>query len=284
MRRAHTPCPPAEPIVTGDNRLAPGNWCWRESGIDDWLIAYTRGGRPRFRWEGGELFAEPGSIVLIRPGARHDYGLEPGDEPWDCLWAVFRPWPHWLDSLRWPEVWPGTMYLSLRDRSVHDAVLAKLDQMHRYATGALPQGRMLAMNALEAALLLCEPANPLRAVSRQDRRVRRAVEYICRNLAEPLDAPALAGVAGVSVPQLVRLFRRTLGMSPMQYVEHQRIGRAREMLQFTSMSIQEVAAEVGYDDPFYFSTRFRRATGLSPRRFRMQQAVVAKPSSSAGHA
>jgi AraC family transcriptional regulator of arabinose operon len=43
---------------------------------------------------------------------------------------------------------------------------------------------------------------------------------------------------------------------------------ASRLLRLTSLTIQEVAGEVGYDDPFYFSNRFRRYSGKSPSQFR----------------
>jgi transcriptional regulator GlxA family with amidase domain len=48
----------------------------------------------------------------------------------------------------------------------------------------------------------------------------------------------------------------------------ERLNRARQLLGWTSLSIKEIAAEVGYHDPFYFSARFRKHLGKSPRAFR----------------
>jgi AraC-like DNA-binding protein len=51
----------------------------------------------------------------------------------------------------------------------------------------------------------------------------------------------------------------------------QRINRARQLLELTAMSIKEIAAEVGYENPFYFSLRFKKQTGTSPRDYRQKQ-------------
>lgn len=269
MKPGSTPCPPADPIATGDNSLMPGQVCWRDPGIDAWLICYTRSGNPWFRHAAGEFRAPRGVCVLIRPGTIHHYGSDPEHPPWQALWGVFRPWPHWLEYLRWPEASPGVMKLDLAiDPATHRLVIDRLTDMHRFCTSSFAQGKILSLNALESALLWIDRINPLRVDSRQDRRVAQTVEYICQNLREPLDVGALVDIAGLSAPQLARLFRRTLGMSPMQYVEHERIGRAKHLLRFTQLSVQSVAREVGFPDPFYFSNRFRRSTGSSPRAFR----------------
>ncbi len=56
----------------------------------------------------------------------------------------------------------------------------------------------------------------------------------------------------------------------MQYLEQRRLDRAMELLGRTSMSVKDIAGAVGFENPFYFTLRFRKHTGYSPRRFRGQ--------------
>jgi AraC family transcriptional regulator of arabinose operon len=55
----------------------------------------------------------------------------------------------------------------------------------------------------------------------------------------------------------------------MEFVERQRIERARQLLVMTSLSVKEIGRGVGFESPFYFSLRFKRHTGKSPRSFRV---------------
>ena len=59
-------------------------------------------------------------------------------------------------------------------------------------------------------------------------------------------------------------------MTPLQFIEQQRIDRARQLLEHTGHTIATVAHQVGFDNPFYFSRRFKQATGMSPSDFRRQ--------------
>jgi AraC family transcriptional activator of pobA len=59
-----------------------------------------------------------------------------------------------------------------------------------------------------------------------------------------------------------------LGVAPKTYVREQRIARARELLRSTQLSIEEIATALGYDHPASFFRAFKRATGLTPSRFR----------------
>ena len=62
----------------------------------------------------------------------------------------------------------------------------------------------------------------------------------------------------------------------MVFVEQQRIARARQLLTMTSLSVKEIARQVGYDTQFYFSLRFKKQTGQNPTAYRTaaRQAVA----------
>jgi AraC family transcriptional regulator of arabinose operon len=54
----------------------------------------------------------------------------------------------------------------------------------------------------------------------------------------------------------------------MHYVEARRIERATQLLRVTSLSVKQIAEQVGFESPFYFSLRFKKATGISPSAYR----------------
>jgi AraC family transcriptional regulator of arabinose operon len=70
--------------------------------------------------------------------------------------------------------------------------------------------------------------------------------------------------------QFSDLFKRHYGTSPMAYFSELRMQRARELLSFTKMSVKEIAAELGFDDPLYFSRAFKKVSGMSPRDYRLK--------------
>jgi AraC family transcriptional regulator of arabinose operon len=263
--------PVVAPLITGHFREGPAYSTWRARGTNDHLLILTRGGRARFGHGGAQdaLTAEPGDIVLLLPGTPHDYGTARGADHWELLWTHFLPRPHWLDWLGWPEAAPGLRHLSLRGHATaRERVEARLHDMHRLATGALSRRELFALNALEEALLWCDTVNPRSTEARLDPRVARALEYLLGHLGESVALPDLARVAGLSVSRLGHLFRAQVGLTPQQFVEKERIARAQQLLALTPRGVAAVAAEVGFDNPFYFTLRFKRQTGLSPRDWR----------------
>lgn len=79
---------------------------------------------------------------------------------------------------------------------------------------------------------------------------------------------SMAEFAGVSTPTLIRMFHKFCGKSPMDYITEMRMELAKNLLEATFLSVKEISARVGYNDSLYFSTAFRKYTGMSPRNFR----------------
>lgn len=80
-------------------------------------------------------------------------------------------------------------------------------------------------------------------------------------------------------------FKKMTGFSPKQYFLMLKIGRAKELLLGQNERIKNIANNLGFDDPYYFSRLFRRKEGVSPRAYRHRH-IVEKPamSSSTQHA
>lgn len=96
-------------------------------------------------------------------------------------------------------------------------------------------------------------------------RLLRALAIIDQNSADPtLSIDAIARAAGVSHSTLRRMFLEHLKMAPIEYLQDLRLARAHDFLAKTALGVKEIAAQVGYADPLYFSRAFRRRYGRPP--------------------
>lgn len=84
---------------------------------------------------------------------------------------------------------------------------------------------------------------------------------------EPLTLEGLAQMAGLSVSHYSRLFKKYIGYSPIDYLTHLRVDRAKELLVLSDYRLKSIASSVGYTDEFYFSRIFKKVTGVSPREY-----------------
>ncbi|ROM76601.1 AraC family transcriptional regulator [Pseudomonas brassicacearum] len=84
---------------------------------------------------------------------------------------------------------------------------------------------------------------------------------------------AMAERAGLEERTFLRRFRAATGLKPTEYCQHLRVGKAREMLEFTNGTIDHIAWTVGYQDPSAFRATFKKITGLAPSDYRAKFGV-----------
>jgi AraC family transcriptional regulator len=102
------------------------------------------------------------------------------------------------------------------------------------------------------------------------RELRRVTDYVQQHLAEDPTLGTLAHLVGLSPKYFSRVFRRSAGIGPNQWLMKQRVARARELLGDRTLSIAEIALACGFADQSHLTVTFRRVTGTTPGRFRRE--------------
>jgi len=124
------------------------------------------------------------------------------------------------------------------------------------------------LTRLEAVLLAREKTVvPNREIS-AEQIVQKIMIYLRENYSEQIDFASVAEAHAISAPYLSRLFHEYAGISPSQYLTGYRMEQAKKLLRDSRLSIGEIAARVGYPDPFHFSKVFKNKVGVSPSQFR----------------
>jgi len=100
------------------------------------------------------------------------------------------------------------------------------------------------------------------------RKIAQSIAYMQEHLNQPLQVATLAERACVSPSHFFVLFKRRTGCPPIDYFIRLRMERARELLEAGSLHVKEVAAELGYGDPFYFSRMFKSVNHVAPVEYR----------------
>ncbi|MBQ6257367.1 MAG: helix-turn-helix transcriptional regulator, partial [Clostridia bacterium] len=94
------------------------------------------------------------------------------------------------------------------------------------------------------------------------------ITYIDGHLKEELSASQVSALIGYQPKYFSRLFKNEMGCNYSDYVTSRRIGRARELLLETALSVQQIAEMCGFSEVSYFSSRFKQETGMSPKQMR----------------
>lgn len=101
-------------------------------------------------------------------------------------------------------------------------------------------------------------------------RVNRAIDYVTRNLAEPLKLEAVAKVAAFSPFHFHRIFRAMVGETLHEFVKRTRLERALYLMSHDRRPLTELALEVGFNSSSDFSRSFKAHFGVAPRRFELE--------------
>ena len=110
-----------------------------------------------------------------------------------------------------------------------------------------------------------------RSKGRNQSVIRTALQYMEENFTDDsLTLNRVAGVANVSANHFSALFSQEMGQTFIEYLTQLRMNRAKEQLRCTDMRSGEIALEVGYKDPHYFSFLFKKTQGCTPSEYRNQ--------------
>lgn len=205
------------------------------------------------------------TVLVIPPGRPHRYFAD-ADRPWSIWWlhVVGEDVPDLLSAIGLTAEEPTgalvdpypafALVESICDWLARDETSASLTA----AAGAA--WHLLAQLAAERGRRTVGDHEPL----------RRIQALLREQLSEAVSVPALAELAGFSTSHFSARFKAVTGFSVGEYVKRLRMARARQLLITSDHTVAEIAAAVGYADPFYFSRQFSAVNGLSPRRFRAQ--------------
>ena len=101
-----------------------------------------------------------------------------------------------------------------------------------------------------------------------DRLIDNVISEIREHYMEDISLTSLASKYNVSMGRLSEMIKEHLKVNFSDYIASLRIQRAKELLRDESLSIQEIAEIVGYNDYFYFTKVFKKVEGISPSKYR----------------
>nr|WP_221383029.1 AraC family transcriptional regulator [Actinoplanes polyasparticus] len=255
-----------------------------------------------------------GDCYLLTSGEPYTIGSEPDHEPADGMAVFERAWP---DTV-YHHVEPGepglTSAISGALSFDETAAILLLDHLPRVAairagtpeaanlrpvlellsaetsldtpgTGAMRDHltHVLFVQTLRGVLVRPNvPAGWLRALA--DERLRPVLARMSRDPGEPWTVASLAAVAGMSRSAFALHFRDTAGVPPLDYLARWRVQSAGRLLRTTDRTVGSLAAEFGFGSESSFIRTFKRITGHSPARYRVDRSIRASttfPSSAA---
>ncbi|MBR0276371.1 MAG: AraC family transcriptional regulator [Prevotella sp.] len=101
--------------------------------------------------------------------------------------------------------------------------------------------------------------------------VAAAIHYMHENMEHRITLDQIASFTGYFPSRFSSIFRQQTGKSPLAYYNEMKINRARQLLDTTSMHVNQICHKVGIDDSYYFSRLFSKLVGMSPKQYRARR-------------
>lgn len=99
-------------------------------------------------------------------------------------------------------------------------------------------------------------------------REQLAKQLILERLGETVEVTELARACALSRSHFSRAFKCSTGLSPQDWIRHQRIARAKQLIQSTDLSLTQISLECGFCDQAHFCHIFTRSEGIKPFAWR----------------
>lgn len=247
---------------------AKKHYTHRENGSADNILIYCVAGAGWVRNAKGIQKVTENSFFILPQNSAHEYGSA-DDDPWTIYWIRFG----------------GNMLANINEMSfTRDCFQPKhfpfkneavqlFNEMYnvliqRYSREHLVYVNMKLGNFL--TLFLFQRGSILKSVTvnAHDVILEKAIAFMQANLNQSIQLQDITAAAGCSGSQLSSIFKKITGYSPVNYLNQLKIQKACQLFYGTNGLVKEVAAQLGFDDPYYFSRLFTQLMGTSPKEYR----------------
>lgn len=227
------------------------------------IIALAVSGKAYYECGGEPFSVQKGHLLFFPKGMRHSARSDPGS-PWSFFSAGFQLIPTDETAV---DAFSRLPNLTLSKSFVRATEL--FEELNRlwsaHEPGYLLASRSRLLDLLHMAVQ--EAVGAARTVP-HSRRIERAVQQLQENVATNFRVEDLAAQAGLSPSRFRVLFKAFTGHSLVRYQNWLRVNKAKDLLLSGEYTVAETAAEVGFQDTYYFSRLFKKMTGAAPSHYR----------------
>jgi len=244
----------------------------RPTGMSQVILIYCTDGLGWIQVPSGRVTLQAGDMYAITPGVPHSYGSDP-DNPWTIYWFH-------ITGTDCEE----SVAAAMGDRKnlpqvvrvvFSDERIALFDRIFATFLNGYSQSNLLFANLtlpyFLASFVLPDNFQVKPRSSGPPDPTNKAILFMQENLSNPVTLDNIAQSVYLSASFFSRKFKQDTGYAPIEYFNHLRIQRACQLLHFSALRINEVASQIGIDDPFYFSRLFRKQMGVSPVAYRRSE-------------
>ena len=243
------------------------HYCQRPQGCVDNILFYCVQGKGYYTLDGHTFTLNPNQYVIVPATDKPLVYWSDTEDPWSIYWVHFTS-----DALqafnRAYHIVPeqGPQYIPYNEKGIR----IWEEMYENLSRGYSPENLMntnLCLYHLIATFVFSQQQNQ-NSSSPEKAIIRETIDYMKNNLDKTIRIEDFADLNKYSVSHFSKLFRLTTGMSPIEYFIHLKMQKACQLLYTEDSRVKQIAALLGYDDPYYFSRLFKKYMNTSPETYR----------------
>lgn len=239
---------------------------WNPKGRIDYQLLYVAAGKTHFFINGAEHIVTAGHMVLYKPKEEQKYDYYAVDKP-EVYWVHFTG-SNVKNILRHYDIPMDEHIFYCGTPSTYTMLFKQMIQ--EFQTCRVGYEELLEMCLRELLLVVQRTRleKPSIVPTQVQEEMEAARQYFHEHYNEQINIEEFAQSMHSSISLFMRNFKKVFNTSPKQYILNLRMNNAQNLLETTSYSIAEIAAIVGYDNPYYFSRLFHKQKGQPPTDYR----------------
>ncbi len=209
-----------------------------------------------------------GDVLFLPKGVEHQYKSSIND-PWSIYWVHIEGhlFEQFMDFIG---VNNSNLILNISNQAAFidefEQLLATRNKSYQLSSF------ILASNIIKKMFALFTVNSPSKLEQlKQDFNLSKVTSFMEENISQKINLQQIADSLELSKFYFSKKFLQHTGVSPIRYFLELKIKHACKLLDESNISVKDVALQIGYDDPYYFSRLFKKIMGLSPTQYRQSQ-------------
>ena len=243
--------PGLNPLTFGEERCRPLHF-YGPGSRPYWLLHYVVSGKGLFVADDRTYKVSASQVFITRPGEKIFYQADEHN-PWHYIWLAFS------SDIEMPSV----MYDNVVSAPGLNTIFSDVVNAKNMKNG---QAEYLSAKAWEMVSYFC--ANEKSSVNRVEDYAERAKTCIEADYMNGITVTEIAKLLNLERSYFSTIFKKSVGISPQQYLNEFRLNKAAKLLVSQHFSVSEAAYATGYTDIVNFSRMFKKHFGMSPSEYK----------------
>jgi AraC-like DNA-binding protein len=241
----------------------------RLRGTEGHILIYCISGKGKARIEKQAYTLSAGEFILLPAGKAHEYSADENN-PWTIYWIHFKG----VTSEAFLQMMMQKMGSPVFPVSFKENRLQLFEEIYtNLEKGYSIDNMCYASLSLQYFLASCCFDNNYnhQLKKEKDDSIDLCIKFMQKNINTTLSLSEIAKAVSLSSSHLTTLFKKKTGFSLIEYFNQLKTQKACQYLLFTDLRVNEIANNLGFDDPYYFTRMFTKIIGVSPVKYRSKR-------------